>query len=149
MRGKESVQLHNQPVGVYYAGQDFAAESPAFSVERHVARQWLREKKAWSIHHGRDIALQPEMEQHLARRIDGRRLIADLLPEASCVMGERVMNANAEEKVWARLMVRSWNPRVALAAHLRSLGRYQSRVAGDEFPVTVQSSTKADKSLET
>jgi len=135
-------------VGVYYAGQDFAAESPAFFVERHVARQWLREKKAWSIHHGRDIALQPEMEQYLARTIDGRRLIADLLPEESCVMGERVMNANAEEKIWARLMVRSWNPRIALAAHLRSLGRYQRKVASNEFPAAVQSSTQTDKSPE-
>jgi len=143
------VQLDNQPVGVYYAGQDFAAEPPAFFVEREVARQWLREKKAWSIHHGRDIALQPEMEQYLARTIDGRRLIADLLPEQSCVMGERVMNANAEEKIWARLMVRSWNPRIALAAHLRSLGRYHRKAGVNEFPATFQSSTQTDKGLET
>jgi len=123
MAGKESVQVHSQQVGVYFAGQDFQVEVPAFFVERQVARQWLNEKKAWSIHHGRDIALQPEAEEYLERQIDGRKLVSDLLPEESCVMGERVMDANVREEIWAQRMVRSWNRQVALAEHQRSLKR--------------------------
>src|SRR5215831_19187365 len=127
MRGEEFVQMQNQSVGVYYAGQDFALEPPAFFVEREVARQWLDESVAWSIHHGRDIALQPEMEEYLARIIDAEALVGDLLPEESCIMGERVMHANAEERIWARMLVRSWNPKVARLEHLRSLKKYRRK----------------------
>lgn len=123
MRGEEFVRMKNQSVGVYYAGQDFALEPPAFFVEREVARQWLDDNVAWSIHHGRDIALQPEMEEYLARILDAEALVGDLLPEDSCIMGERVMNANADERIWARMLMRSWNPQVARMEHLRSLKR--------------------------
>ncbi|HEY6350662.1 MAG TPA: hypothetical protein VI636_14760 [Candidatus Angelobacter sp.] len=119
--------MQKQSVGVYYAGQDFGAEPPAFFVERKVAREWLREGKAWSIHHGRDIALEPEMEEYLAGEIDAQKLLAGLVPEASCVMGERVVFANAEEKTWARRIVRAWNRQVAVEEHLQSLERCRGR----------------------
>jgi len=117
--------MQNQPVGVYYSGQDFSGDPPAFFVKREVARRWLVDGKAWSIHHGRDIALQPEIEQRMTDEIDAGKLMGHLSREESCIMGEQVMNANVEEKIWARRMVRSWNPAVALAEHLRSLRRYQ------------------------
>lgn len=117
--------MRTDTVGVYYAGQDFSAEPPAFFVARQTARDWLKENKAWSIHHGRDIALDPETAGYLAGRVDGRKLIGGLSPEESCIMGEHVMLANAEARLWARRMVRAWNRRVAMEEHLRSLKRYQ------------------------
>src|SRR5579864_1672405 len=120
------VPMQSEPVGVYYAGQDFSAEAPVFFVERRVAREWLNQSKAWSIHHGRDIALDPEMEKFLGGKTDARKLIADVSREESCIMGEHVMMANAEEKLWARRIVRSWNRRVAIKEHLDSLKRYQN-----------------------
>jgi hypothetical protein len=125
--------MQNQPVGVYYSGQDFSGDLPAFFVKREVARQWLAEGKAWSIHHGRDIALQPEIERQITCEIEAGKLIRPGSREESCIMGERVMNANADEEIWARRMVRSWNPAVALAEHLRSLKRYQE---SDRLPNT-------------
>ncbi|HEY6253599.1 MAG TPA: hypothetical protein VI685_26880 [Candidatus Angelobacter sp.] len=118
--------MQTDPVGVFYAGQDFSVEPPAFFVERRVAREWLHQSRAWSIHHGRDIALDPEKEGALAAEIDTRKLTTAGSREESCVMGEHVMVANAEEKIWARRMVRSWNRRVAMEEHLRSLRRYQN-----------------------
>ena len=115
--------MRTDSVGVYYAGQDFSAEAPAFFVERQTAREWLSQSKAWSIHHGRDIALDPEIAGHFAGEIDRQKLIAGLSREESCIMGEHVMMANVEEKLWARRMVRAWNRQVALAEHLRSLKR--------------------------
>ena len=121
--------MQNHTVGVYYSGQDFSGDPPAFFVKREVARQWLAEGKAWSIHHGRDIALQPEIERQITYEIEAGRLIRPLSHEESCIMGERVMNANADEEIWARRIVRSWNPAVALAEHLRSLRRFQEQKA--------------------
>lgn len=115
--------MRSQPVGVYYAGQDFSTDPPAFFVERQIAREWLNQNKAWSIHHGRDIALDPEMEGQLTEERDKSKLIAGLSREESCIMGEHVMAANAERKLWARRMVRAWNRRVATEEHLRSLKR--------------------------
>jgi hypothetical protein len=117
--------MQNQTVGVYYSGQDFTSDLPSFFVKREVARQWLVDGKAWSIHHGRDIALQPEVEQQMMGEVDAGKLIGRFSRQESCVMGERVMNANADEEIWARRMVHSWNPAVALAEHLRSLKRYR------------------------
>lgn len=48
-------------------------------------------------------------------------------------MGERVMDANVAAEVWARRMVRSWNPVVARAEHLRSLKRYQEQKTSLNF----------------
>ena len=112
-------------VGVYYPGQDFVLEPPAFFVDRETARQWLRDESAWSIHHGRDIALSPELEQQLAEESDGRAQMSDLDRQQSQVMGETVMRANAERERWAVRMTRSWHPRIALVEHLRSLRRFQ------------------------
>jgi hypothetical protein len=114
-------------VGVYYSGQDFSLDPPAFFADRETARQWLREDVAWSIHHGRDIALSSEMERGTAGEIDARKLVSDLDRQQSQVMGETVMRANAERERWAVRMTRSWHPRVALAEHLSSLKRYQQR----------------------
>lgn len=125
-----------QQTGVYYAGQDFAAEPPAFFVERPVARQWLDEGKAWSIHHGRDIALTPELEQQMAEEAGPGKPAVSMAPEESCLMGEHVMDANAEERLWARRMVRSWNWRVAVREHLRSLKKKRQdreQVTGDRL----------------
>lgn len=112
-------------VGVYYPSQDFVLEPPAFFVDRETARQWLRDESAWSIHHGRDIALSPEMEQELAEELDGRALKSDLDRQQSQVMDETVMRANAERELWAVRMTRSWHPRIAVVEHLRSLKRFQ------------------------
>lgn len=38
--------MRTDSVGVYYAGQDFSAEAPAFFVERQTAREWLSQSKA-------------------------------------------------------------------------------------------------------
>ena len=122
-------------VGVYYPGQDFVLEPPAFFVDRETAKQWLREESAWSIHHGRDIALSPEMEQELAEELDERALMSDLDRQQSQVMGETVMRANAERESWAVRMTRSWHPRIALVEHLKSLQRFQRR---DENPNSCQ-----------
>ena len=130
LRGTTMSKIHNQQAGVYYAGQDFATEPPAFYVERTVARQWLDERKAWSINHGRDIALTPEAEQHVAEGICSQQAAASMVHEESCVMGEHVMDANVEQRLWARRMVRSWKWRVALAAHLRSLKKRNRQKAG-------------------
>jgi len=124
-------KLQNQQTGVYFAGQDFSAEPPAFFVERPVARQWLDEGKAWSIHHGRDIALSPEAEQQMAEETDPSTPPGAPPPEESCVMGEHVMDANVEKRLWARRMVRSWNWRVAVAENLRALHRAQARLGAE------------------
>ena len=124
-------KMENVQAGVYYAGQDFSAEPPAFYVERPVARQWLDEGKAWSINHGRDIALTPEAERHLAEEIDGSKLPPTMTVEESCAMGEHVMDANVERRLWARRMVRSWKWRVAIAEHLRSLGKRREQGIGN------------------
>src|SRR5215472_14267509 len=101
MRGTPLNKMQNQHAGVYYAGQDFSSEAPAFFVERPVARQWLDEGKAWSIHHGRDIALTPEVARAMAEEFHQRKLASSMVPEESCVMGERVMDANVEKRLWA------------------------------------------------
>ena len=119
--------MPTEAVGVYYAGQDFSVEPPAFFVERKVAREWLHQSRAWSIHHGRDIALDPE--QYPASEIDSRKLLGNVSREESCIMGEHVMLANAEEKLWARRMVRAWNRKVAIEEHFHSLKRYQEQKA--------------------
>lgn len=119
--------MQSESVGVYYAGQDFSAEPPAFFVERRVAREWLSQNRAWSIHHGRDIALDPE--QYQESEIDARKLVGNVSREESCIMGEHVMVANAEDKLWARRMVRAWNRKVAIEEHLRSLRRHQEQTA--------------------
>lgn len=108
------------PVGVYYSHQDFRRDEPAFFVDRETARLWLRQKGAWSIHHGRDIALSPEMAQQIAREA-----IENLELQQSLVMGESVMRANADSELWAVRLTRGWNPRIALAEHQISLRRYQ------------------------
>jgi hypothetical protein len=123
--------MQSYPVGVYYSGQDFSIDPPAFFVRREIARQWLTHSRAWSIHHGRDIALQPDMEQYLAGEIDQQKLAASRSREQSCIMGERVMDANVAAEIWARRMVRSWNPAVARSEHLRSLKRYQEQSRPD------------------
>jgi len=120
--------MTTESVGVYYAGQDFSVDPPAFFVERKVAREWLNQSRAWSIHHGRDIALDPE--QYLEGEIDSRKLIGSGSREESCIMGEHVMVANVEEKLWARRMVRAWNRKVAIEQHFCSLKRYQEQAAG-------------------
>jgi hypothetical protein len=118
-------------VGVYYAGQDFKLDLPAFFVTRPLARQWLDEGGAWSINHGRDIALCADKENELKGWMDGRKLIADEARQESLVMGERVMLGNAEGQRWAVKMTRAWNPVEALAEHALSLKRYQElRQAG-------------------
>ena len=124
-------KMEKLQAGVYFAGQDFSADQPAFYVERPVARQWLDEGKAWSINHGRDIALTPEAEQHLAEEISGNQPAKPLPLEESCVMGEHVMNANVERRLWARRMVRSWKWRVAIAEHLRSLKKHRRQAIGN------------------
>ena len=124
-------KMEKLQAGVYFAGQDFSADQPAFYVERPVARQWLDEGKAWSINHGRDIALTPEAEQHLAEEISGKQPTKPLALEESCVMGEHVMNANVEKRLWARRMVRSWKWRVAIVEHLRSLAKYREQGIGN------------------
>jgi hypothetical protein len=125
-------------VGVYYSSQDFSLEPPAFFVEREVARQWLRDDAAWSIHHGRDIALNSEMEQEMAGGIDARKLVGDLNRQQSQIMGEPVMRANAERERWAVRMTRSWHRRVALAEHLNSLKRYQA-LSTQHSAISIQS----------
>ena len=122
-KGTSPPQMQTESVGVYYAGQDFSLESPAFFVERRVAREWLSQNRAWSIHHGRDIALDPAEYQE--GEIDARKLAGNLSREESCIMGEHVMVANAEERLWARRMVRAWNWKVAMEEHLRSLKKKQ------------------------
>jgi hypothetical protein len=112
-------------VGVYYAGQNFKTDLPAFIVTRQVARQWIDEGGAWSINHGRDIALCPEKEDELKGWIDGRKLTADGTCPESLVMGERVMLGNAAGQRWAVKMTRAWNPVQALADHAESLKRYK------------------------
>lgn len=112
-------------VGVYYSNQDFGLDSPAFFVNRETARQWLRDKGAWSIHHGRDIALSPEMEKQISGESSQSTSMSDLERQQSQVMGETVMRANAERQRWAIRMTRSWNSQVATAEHLASLKRYQ------------------------
>ena len=123
--------------GVYFSGQDFNREAPAFMVERALARRWLKEGKAWSVHHGRDIALVPEVEpselEGAAEAIPERFL----KPEESCVMGEVVMNANAAEERWAQHLVRAWNPRVAQIQHVRSLRKFAKRGNQQELRTVV------------
>jgi|SRR5215469_4580268 len=121
--------MRTDSVGVYYAGQDFSVEAPAFFVERQTAREWLSQSKAWSIHHGRDIALDPKIAGYFAGEMDGGKLVAGLSREESCIMGEHVMMANAEKRIWARRMVRAWNRRVAIEEHLRSLKRRKEGVS--------------------
>lgn len=118
-------------VGVYYSGQDFSLDAPAFFVDRKTARQWLRENAAWSIHHGRDVALSAESPANTSGKGDPRKLVNDLDAQQSQLMGETVMRANAERERWAMRVTRSWNPRVALAEHLSSLKRYQQLNAQD------------------
>lgn len=112
-------------VGVYYSGQDFSLDPPAFFVDRGTARQWLRQEAAWSIHHGRDIALSAELENRISGETDGRTLPGGLDPQQSQIMGEPVMRANAERARWAVRITRSWHRRIALSEHLSSLKRYQ------------------------
>ena len=125
--GEKTIQQRIQQRGVYYAGQDFRSEQPAFYVPVEVARQWTVEKRAYSVNHGRDLCLLPEAQRQLFAAAGVDETIARLDREQSCIMGEQVMNANVEQKIWARRMVRSWNPAVALAEHLRSLKRYQEQ----------------------
>jgi hypothetical protein len=117
--------------GVYFWGQDFRKEDPAFYLPVEVARQWTREKKAYAVNHGRDICLLPEAQAQLTAADAEEIRMALLDREQSCIMGERVMNANVARELWARRMVRSWNPVVALAEHVRSLKRYQKQSAAD------------------
>lgn len=121
-------------VGVYYAGQDFSLDPPAFFVDRKTARQWLREKAAWSIHHGRDVALSAEGPAGASGKVDAMKLTSDMDAQQSQIMGETVMKANAERERWAVRMTRSWHPRVALAEHLSSLKRYQQLKAEGYTP---------------
>ena len=111
-------------VGVYCSGQDFSLDAPSFFVDRETARHWLRANVAWSIHHGRDIAISSEMEQTLSGGKDASEL-TDLGRQQSQIMGETVMRANAERERWAVRMTRSWHPRIALAEHQTSLKRHQ------------------------
>jgi len=62
-------------IGVFYAGQDFKTDKPMFEVERAVARQWLDDGRAWSVNHGRDIALTPATIEEYAGAKDERELI--------------------------------------------------------------------------
>lgn len=124
-----TIQPTIQQRGVYFAGQDCRCEAPAFYVPIEVARRWTAEKKAYSVNHGRDVALAPEAQQLLCGTTGQQETIASLEREQSCVMGERVMDANVEAEIWARRMVRSWNPAVARTEHLRSLRRYQDQEA--------------------
>lgn len=117
-------------VGVYYSGQDFTIERPAFFVDRGTARQWLRTNIAWSIHHGRDIALSSEMEQKSASAVDGAGAAGEFDAQLSQIMGETVMRANAERERWAVNMTRSWNPRIARTEHVNSLQRYRRLKSG-------------------
>jgi hypothetical protein len=113
--------------GVYFAGQDFHSEEPAFYLPLDIARQWTREKKAYAVNHGRDICLLPEAQAELTAAQKDQVFLLDR--EQSCIMGEQVMNGNVERELWACRMVRSWNPAVALAEHLRSRKRFQARKA--------------------
>lgn len=122
-----TIQPTIQQRGVYFAGQDCRCEEPAFYVPIEVARRWTAEKKAYSVNHGRDITLAPDAQQLLFGATAPQEAIQPLEREQSCIMGERVMNANVEAETWARRMVRSWNPAVARAEHLRSLRRYQEQ----------------------
>lgn len=116
------------PIPVYYSAQDYRKEEPAFVVLLGQARAWRREDKAYFINCGNALRLTPEFEERLRGVLneDGLPDLRALERDESLVMGEHVMNANADGEQWARLLVRSWNPRIALLQHAESLTRYQN-----------------------
>jgi hypothetical protein len=121
-------------VGVYYSRQDFSVEPPAFVVDRQTARQWLQAKAAWSIHHGKDVALSSEMERWLAEEVGAEERWRIVERQHSLVMGETVMRANAGRERWAVHITRRWQRRLALAEHSNSLRRYQALNTASSCP---------------
>jgi hypothetical protein len=121
-------------VGVYYSGQDFSVELPAFFVDRQTARQWLQAKAAWSIHHGKDVALSSEMERWLAQDAGATEHSKIFEQQQSLVMGETIMRANAERERWAVHITRRWQRRLSLAEHCNSLRRYQQLNTANSCP---------------
>ena len=118
-----------QDVGVFYAGQDYRTEAPRYRIERSDARVLLDADKAWSVNHGRDIALTQETIAEVSGSKDEREMIHTLATQLSQAMGPSVMSANADGQTWARRMTRAWNRRTAIAQHKASLRRYKAIAA--------------------
>lgn len=117
-------------VPVYYSQQDHRSQEPAFVVPREQARAWRNEGKGYFIDHGKALRFTPEYEEQIRAALHGGGPDAPVLKalrhDESCVMGERVMNSNADGELWARALVRCWNPRIARLEHARSLHRYRN-----------------------
>lgn len=120
--------METRPVPVYYSAQNVRCERPVFLLDREQARAWRDQGKAYFVDHGKALRLLPQAEEEI-ERLRSRQAPSDAVVsqrDESCYMGESVMNGNAQDELWAKVMVRSWNPRIARQQHFESLKKFQN-----------------------